>query len=334
MTAGLAAITGAGVAVSALVTLMILRAGLMDRPNDRSSHDAPTPRAGGLGVVAGLGAAGLAAAIAAPAPGLAVLLAVAAALGALGLLDDMFVLDTQAKFAAIALVAVLCAAVAGPADDIGFGAMPYLLALFGSALWVFTLVNAVNFMDGADGLMAGALIPAALGLALLAGPQTGPGLFALALAAALAGFAVWNAPKARVFAGDAGSLAAGGGFAAAALAWAGTAPGSPWLAALLATPVLADVLLTLLARARAGTRLGEAHRAHAYQLLIRMGWSHPKTALVWAGLAAACAGLALAADRIGGLAPLAAFLLALTTAVFLHARVRAAAKAQGLDINQ
>ncbi len=314
---------------------LVLRAGILDHPNQRSNHVQPTPRGGGLGVVVGfLGALFfipvLAPSDAAALTGLALCTAMAAALG---FVDDLITLSERPKFAVLGLVSLALAGMTGPVTDLGF-ALPWMIGWLGSALFVFTLANAVNFMDGSDGLMVVSLIPAALVLAILGeGPFT---LAALSLAAALAGFAVWNAPllsaRGRLFSGDVGSLGAAVILAGLALAWAARAPsGSVWLVPLLVLPLLGDVLLTMAARVKAGRSPFVAHRAHAYQLLIAMGMSHARVAMIWGGLSVACGVLALLANAVSPLAGLPVFLLAVMAFSVLHQVWRRKARAAGLD---
>ena len=295
MSEALGLIALAGFAVSLAVTVLAMRAGVIDAPNERSSHERPTPRAGGLGVVAGLGAGVLAASFTAlPAGGLAGVLMVTALFAALGLADDIVSLAARAKFAVFVGLCVALAWIAGPVTrlpltlEIGVD-LPVWLGLAGSALFVFVIVNAANFMDGSDGMLAAVMIPASAGLCV-AGMVSGTGaasVMGLALAAALAGFALFNRPPARVFAGDVGSLSAGAAYAAGALAMAGQGfSGSVWLAPMFVLVFLADVLLTLLRRARHGRLSLQAHREHAYQRLIQAGWGHGAVALVYGGLSA------------------------------------------------
>lgn len=284
-----AAALGASLAVTALA----LRARIMDEPGDRSSHVRPTPRAGGLGVVAGLGAGLLAAGFtAAPAAGLGMLAAITLLFAALGLADDLITVPTRLKFALFAGLCLILAWTAGPVLHLPLTAeagvtLPAWAGLAGSALFVFVAVNAVNFMDGSDGMLAAVMAPAGAGLCV-AGLVTGTGaasLTGLALAGALCGFGLFNRAPAKIFAGDVGSLCAGAAYAGAALAMAGQGfAGSVWLAPLFILVFLADVLLTLLRRARHGRLSLEAHREHLYQRLIQAGWSHGRTALVYGAL--------------------------------------------------
>jgi len=227
-----------------------------------------------------------------PASGLAPVLLITALFGALGLADDLATVNTRLKFLLFAGLCLALVPAAGPVTrlpftlDIGLD-LPVWLGVLGSALFVFVVVNAVNFMDGSDGMLAAVMIPASAGLCL-AGMVSGTGaasLIGVALAGALAGFAVLNRPPAKVFAGDVGSLTAGAAYAGGALAMAGQGfSGSLWLAPLFVLVFLADVLLTLLRRLRHGRLSLQAHREHAYQRLIQSGWSHGRLALIYGAL--------------------------------------------------
>ncbi len=290
--------------------------GPVDTPNERSSHVRPRPRAGGLGLLLGAGAALLALALGA-APGvraalgpdagrLALIIGAAAATGVLGLLDDMSVIGLRTKFLGIAAMSLLVAWVAGPVRVVDAGAaaalLPYWLALGGSALWVFVAINATNFMDGSDGMIAASMAVAGLALAVLGAASGAPvaAVCGVVLAGSLTGFAPFNAPHARVFAGDTGALFAGALFAAGALDLAdhGLA-GAVWCAPLLLAPFLADVFATLIVRARRGASLMEGHREHVYQMLIARGVPHWGAAALYALAGLVCAVVAAMALSAG-----------------------------------
>ncbi|MHA6289009.1 MraY family glycosyltransferase [Maricaulis sp. CAU 1757] len=324
--------------IAALIARMSLQAGVIDMPNGRSSHAAPTPRGGGLGILAGFFAGLAILPLAAPATmaALAGVVVCSALAAGLGLVDDLVTLGERVKLVALLVLGLALAAMAGPVTDLGF-ALPWSLGLVGSALWVFTFANTVNFMDGSDGLMAAGLVPAALAMAGL-----GEGATAWAcvvLAAALAGFAVFNAPvwrpRGMVFSGDVGSLGAAVAFAGLSLIWVRQSPsGSVYLVALLVLPMLEDALLTLLARLRAGENVLSAHRSHAYQLLLRLGWSHRRVAALWLGMSVVCALLAWA----GHLGPievkLAMLGLGVVAFALFHNTVRQRARAAGIEIRR
>lgn len=333
------AILMASLVLALLVALgcgaLVIRAGVLDHPNARSSHDRPTPRGGGLAVMAGVGTGALLLALTGQVSvDWVPVLGAAIAAGALGLADDLFALGAREKFAILLAVSLAAAFAIGPVTVLDFGPvglrLGYWIGIAGSALWIFTAANAINFMDGSDGLVTAALIPAGAGLSLVSGDMTG-----FLLAASMAGFAYWNRPRAKLFLGDAGSLFAGTLFAGAALA-AVNGPGgvSVWIAPLLILPLLADVLLTLAAKLKAGKRLSEAHRSHAYQLRLRMGESHLPVAAFFAFSGLMIALAAFSASRIGGAAPFLTFILMTAVFSWYQLRVRARAKTTGLDLTE
>ena len=238
------------------------------RPNARSSHKIPTPQGGGIAVIASaLAVAGVAVAIALPAalPSLGVLFGAAVLMALIGAVDDVRPIPVLPRLLlqAAAVGAVLYAL---PADLQIVPACPLWLErllLLLAGLW---FVNLVNFMDGLDWITAAEVIPVTAALALfgLAGalPPVAA-LVAAALGGAMAGFAPFNRPVARIFLGDVGSLPIGLllAWCFVELAFAGH------LAAAILLPLyyLADATLTLLRRAAKREPVWQAHRSHFYQ---------------------------------------------------------------------
>lgn len=354
---------------------LLVRSGLMDLPRlARSAHAHPTPTSGGLAMGAGL-AAGLIVA-ASPfardwAQGLSpaltaqtalVALAAFAAL-AIGFIDDLRPLGPVEKFAALAAGAVAFAVFVARAESFPVLATVALdvgvvLGVIGSALWLFTMVNATNFMDGANGLAMGATAIGLFGLAATALLADMPHVAALALtgAGAMVGFLVWNFPRARLFAGDSGSLFAGALAAGASLALVQEGGVSPLVPPILFFPILADVLLTLAWRvSKRRPRILDGHRDHMFQIAIRAGLSHAQVSLIYWAVAAHCALIAILASlgprirpwalpdegviglaaQIGawlvGLAPLIALIGLALISIKVHAQVRRFAATRGLD---
>ncbi len=273
--------------VSLAISGLVVFCGPADRPGPRSAHVEVVPRSGGLGVIAGLGAGLLALALYYPNFGaqnaLAALVALFFGVGFLGFSDDLLGLGARFKFLLILLLAIALVGTIGPPTNfptlMGALPIPWILGFVGAVLWVFVMTNAVNFMDGANGLMALTMAVAFLGLALI-------GYFAHAsltmilsvlMLAALLGFLPYNLKtKAQVFAGDVGSLVVGFVYAGAGLLLVRETDGAGFLyvGPLLVLPLLADVFLTLLLRAIMGENLLTAHCQHLYQRLIFSGRSH------------------------------------------------------------
>jgi UDP-N-acetylmuramyl pentapeptide phosphotransferase/UDP-N-acetylglucosamine-1-phosphate transferase len=329
---------------------LLRRAGIADAPDHkRKAHRDPTPTAGGLAVVAAASVALILAVFFArgfwageAGPGPTAHLA-AAWLGglvimAIGLADDLYDLRAGVKFGLIGILCIGFSFFVARVETIGLwpGAAILLGPVFGalgSALWLFVMANGVNFMDGANGLAMGSSALGLLALALYAaiGGASGPALAALLIAAALCGFLYWNFPSGRIFAGDAGALFVGFMAGALALLAIQEARLPVLLAPLLFMPMLADVLLTMLWRARRKRNLLEAHRDHLYQVALRAGAGHPRTAIgYWLAMihCALAAGVSLVFGDAGALA---AFVGTALLFVYLSWMGRRFAEARGLD---
>lgn len=245
-------------------------AAALDIPNHRSLHVAPVPRIGGLGILAGILAAGIAAGFT---PDLRVLGALVL-LAAVSLTDDLRNLGVAWRMLAHLFSAALAATALVYESH---GLWPALGATFAIA-W---MTNLYNFMDGSDGL-AGGMAACGFGsfgvAALLAGDLPFATLN-LAIAASALGFLAFNLPPARVFMGDAGSIPLG--FLAAVCAIAGWQRNDwpLWFGVVVFSPFIIDATLTLLKRLARGARIWQAHREHYYQLLVQAGWGHRTTLL-------------------------------------------------------
>jgi UDP-GlcNAc:undecaprenyl-phosphate GlcNAc-1-phosphate transferase len=278
---------------------------LMDAPNARSSHAMPTPRGGGIGIVAAtlcgwllFWNAGFASRSAgAPEFGLAVGATIVAFAG---LLDDRRAQPASIKLGAqvlATLVALVCGLTIDRVALPGLGPVELgVLAWPLTALWIVGLTNAFNFMDGLDGLAASTATIAAAALALVAQASGNGPIAALAwsLAAGSAGFLLLNRPPARIFMGDVGSQFLGFAFAGIGVLMAGRIGdgGGALLVPLLLFHFLFDTALTAWRRARRGERLWQAHREHLYQRLNRTGLGHGAVTLCVGAAALAQAALA------------------------------------------
>jgi UDP-N-acetylmuramyl pentapeptide phosphotransferase/UDP-N-acetylglucosamine-1-phosphate transferase len=252
----------------------------------------------------------------------------------IGFIDDAIHLGARTKFLVYAALSTAAAWTAGVVQMVPVGGqvlyLPYAVGLFGTALWMFTLINVVNFMDGANGLAMGSVAVGLLALAAIALERGSPAGSALALcgAGALIGFLVWNFPHGRLFAGDSGALFAGAIAAFGSLIVISRTGLSPFVPPILFFPLLADALLTLLYRMRRGRSLLVGHAEHLYQLAIAAGFSHARISLIYWGALALCGVIACAASRDEtGAAPMYALaaLAGLSLATDMLARRRALA---------
>lgn len=277
----------------------MIRVGPRDAPTvARKAHDKPTPTSGGLGIASGF-VAGLVSAVlgdgASSAEGerdLVMLAEIAASALALGFLDDVFDLPAALRLPLLALLSLTGAFSLGVVSTLPLLTahinLPYVLGLLGTALWIFTLVNGVNFMDGANGLAMGSMLIGLLALCAMAIARDEPVVIAatVSCASALFGFLMWNFPDGRLFAGDSGALFTGTVAACASLMLITRTGLSPLIPPIVFFPLLADVLLTLLWRARRGRSLLTAHDEHVYQVA-RRAWSNPRriAAVYWVAMA-------------------------------------------------
>jgi UDP-GlcNAc:undecaprenyl-phosphate GlcNAc-1-phosphate transferase len=280
----------------------MIRVGALDHPVARSSHAVPTPKGGGVGIAAAYagGSLWLIHICTVPASVL-VPLAAALLLALVSYIDDVrpgpFVLKLGAQIAAA--VAVIAAGDSLALIDLA-GRPLHLPAAIGMPLtfaWFLFVTNAVNFIDGLNGLASGTILVA--GAALAGGSPASLGGQALPLAAGIAGFLPFNYPRARIFMGDVGSQLCG--FVAADLAVrAAGVRAAALIIPLALVPILADVAFTLARRALGGDRLTEAHRGHLYQVAHRAGIAASVVAAVYWAMAAWGAACGLLAGHSGG----------------------------------
>jgi UDP-N-acetylmuramyl pentapeptide phosphotransferase/UDP-N-acetylglucosamine-1-phosphate transferase len=268
-TAFLAAVMAFMLAVALVRALWSQRlAGLvLDIPNDRSLHARPVPRTGGVGLMLAV-----AITLLVFAAGPKAIVVPAVLLAGLFLIDDVRGLAVLPRFLAQFAAAIAFLAAAGPASA-------WLLPLL--ALGIVWSINLYNFMDGSNGLAGGMTLIGfgAYAIAAAGAADHELALLAAVVAAAGAGFLVWNFDPARIFLGDAGSIPLG--FMAAAIGVLGWSRGDwPfWFPALVFATFIVDSGLTLAKRILHGENPFQAHRSHYYQRLIRMGWSHRRLAL-------------------------------------------------------
>lgn len=263
---------------------------MLDYPTERSSHVNPTPRGGGLAICAvvlgfiawatlsgqishatGFGLAG---------GGLVI--------ATIGWFDDLHSLAAEKRLVTHVLAAVWTVAWLGGLDSIRIGAETFHPGIWGATLAIVALVwatNLFNFMDGIDGIAAveglsvagiGALLLLAVGAPTLA-------IISVTIAGACLGFLAFNWAPARIFMGDVGSGFLGLILASLALA-SESQGGIPILVwSILAAIFIVDATATFFRRLRHG-KWRDAHRSHAYQRLVRAGWSHARVAISVAAL--------------------------------------------------
>lgn len=255
--------------------LLARATGYLDRPNARKPHKHPTPLLGGVAILAAFAAtlhwtgelrrelAGI--------------LAGAALVFALGLVDDRRGMHPGVKLAGQATGAVLVIAAGVRVDFLG----PGLLGDAFTLVWIVGITNAFNLLDNMDGLSAGVGAISAAAFAVLAAryvqlgaEQLPTALAAAALAGACVGFLPYNLGGASIFMGDAGSMPLG--LILASLAAFGSWR-SPTLSTSLAIPVLVlaypifDTALVIYCRWRDGRPISQGGTDHSSHRLVNLG---------------------------------------------------------------
>jgi Fuc2NAc and GlcNAc transferase len=286
----LIAVAAAAALLTGLVRRIALRRGALDVPNARSSHVRPTPRGGGIAIVAiSLAAMSVLAALdrlethlywALTGGGMAV--------AVVGHLDDRGHIGIIGRFAVHIAAAIWATAWLSGLPELQWGGQVFQLGHLGSLLAVVGIVwalNLFNFMDGIDGIAASEAIFIAGGgalLASLAGLGTTIPASGAIIAAASLGFLVWNWPPARIFMGDVGSGFLG--FVLAVMALAAIHERASMLPAwlILGGAFFVDATVTVVRRLARGERVYEAHRSHAYQWLARRWNSHERVSVLYA----------------------------------------------------
>jgi UDP-GlcNAc:undecaprenyl-phosphate GlcNAc-1-phosphate transferase len=285
--------------------------GLLDRPGGRKHHHLPTPLIGGVAMALALGVCW--ALVPAVRPHWSIWLGFVM-LVALGVADDRRPLSPRFKLGVQALAGFLVVSYAGLSlPDVGllapgwepkFGWFAAPLAIFA----ILSVINGINMSDGVDGLAGSLSLNAvlALGVAAFLAGGLREGSVIVMLGVALAGFLVFNLPlpggrSARIFMGDAGSLAVG--FLIACFALWVTDPaglGVPHAVALWACALpLLDGLNVIIRRLLRGEDATQPGRDHLHHLLLARGLAVPTVLAIEVGLGFLFAALALLAWQLG-----------------------------------
>ncbi len=324
-----------------VVRVLAVRLGAVDVPKDRKIHHAPTPTLGGIAIYLGFA---VAFAAAAAFPQLRSAFRFSEVFGlliggfvtlALGIADDRRDLSAPAKLAGQLFAAGILfqSGVRLSYFWLPGGAEVVYLSEDLSAIltmgWIVFLMNAVNFVDGLDGLCAGLTAIAAGALFLYArqlpaeflGPDPVAPLVAAALVGACLGFLRYNFNPARIFMGDSGAMPLGFLLAGATISVIGRFAGPPSAVGRVALPLvftpivflalpITDVVFAVVRRLATGRPIYTPDKEHIHHQLLRLGHSQKEAVLVmyaWALLLAG--GLVTAAVM-----PWGSFLLAFAIA--------------------
>ena len=325
------ATAGAVLLATPLVRRMAVRFGAIDRPSDRKVHPKPTPTLGGVGILVGV-LVGLGVAYLVPSfrslyhqsLELQGTLIAAVVITGIGVLDDTRTLSAPAKVAAQLLAAGLL--ILNGVELLFFWFPTQGVISLGSdlsvpltALWILTMVNGVNLIDGLDGLAAGIVTIAALAFftwvyvspPIGVQPLSTAALLSVIAAGAAFGFLPYNFYPAKIFMGDSGAMQLGIVLAAATLSGVGRTvqPSGGDIAAfsipvlipmiVLAVP-LVDVALAIIRRLRKGRAVFAPDKEHIHHQLREIGHTHRQAVLIMYVWSVLLAGSALAVAFING----------------------------------
>ncbi|MCZ4281112.1 glycosyltransferase family 4 protein [Kiloniella laminariae] len=284
---------------TSLLRKFLLRKGVLDTPNERSSHTIPTPRGGGIALMAVLLTGWVGYGLSAPEvlPGFWQIILGSLALMAVSWLDDVKNLSAKTRL----VIQIFAVALgfwglnrAGLSVQLFPGYLPlWLDHLILGLAWIW-LINLYNFMDGIDGISGIQTISITLGLIILAWQLPLPQGFQflpLIIMASTTGFLIWNWEPASIFLGDVGSVPLG-----YILGWFFLLLISQglWAAALiLPLYYLCDATFTLIKRLLKKQKIWQAHREHCYQWAVRNGASHKQVVLVILGCNIGLLGIAV-----------------------------------------
>jgi len=305
-TALLAVVVGA---ISASLTLLLLRPGtvfyVLDIPNERSLHERPVPRLGGIAITVSL-ISGL---LALPLVGLPLPVDLLAIVGSVCTVAVVSFFDDRRHVPILLRLGVhlfaagvlICSGLS--IEKLNYpGGILHLLPAAGmllSGVFIVWMINLYNFMDGMDGF-AGGMAVFGFGTYALLGTVAATPVFVATnavIAAAAGGFLLFNFPPARIFMGDVGSSVLG--LTAGAMSiWAERDGIFPlWVGLLIFSPFVVDATATLSRRILRRESFWRPHRSHYYQRLVRAGWGHRRTVLAEYMLMTIMSGLALGAVR-------------------------------------
>ena len=253
-----------------------LKKGILDIPNDRSSHTIPTPRGGGVAIIM-VFYIGLFYFYKSLDTHLFYTLLTAIPIALIGILDDIYTISSKIRFLVQSIATISALYCLGGVNHIDFigvelsGVWLNIIA-FITILW---LTNLYNFLDGIDGYAGMEAVTIGIGIYVLFGNPMG-----LVISMASLGFLYFNWHKASIFMGDVGSATLG--FIFAVFLFSDTTQENIYIWMVLLSIFWIDATVTLIRRAKNKEKLTQAHKKHAYQRLAQSGYS-PSRITMYAG---------------------------------------------------
>lgn len=191
-----------------------LRAKIFDKPNQsHKTHTIPTPYLGGVAIAIGISSLSI---VAVSLHGsdkelrmtALTLFVPALALGLVGLIDDLFLLQPFPRFVAQSVTGLVVAFVIASNGLSGNPSGNQSIDILISALWIVLICNSMNFFDNVDGGAAGSSAIIAMGIVAISASSSQVLVLSLAITTmgGVVGFLIWNTSPAKIYMGDAGSL--------------------------------------------------------------------------------------------------------------------------------
>ena len=246
--------------------------GLLDKANDRSSHEGVVPKGGGIGILTAFFVSSIVLSMPKSFWIPAVILSLFSLLGDRVNLSSKLRLAIQFGAAGLFLFGMDHLLFFGLSQDLHYSMkyLVFILTVIFMAVYIVGTANYYNFIDGINGIAG---ITGVIGFGLLAfyassypGADYSLVILSICISLSCLGFLPLNMPKAKVFMGDVGSVLLGFVFAAMVVLLSKSFLDFVCLAGFL-FPFYADELTTLIVRIRGGDRLTKPHRRHLYQLL-------------------------------------------------------------------
>lgn len=280
-------------ATTPLVRRFAFKIGAIDIPKDnRRMHKKPTPRIGGLAIIFGFTVATLC--FAQPSRQLYGTLAGAAIIAVMGVIDDCKNLPAKLKFV-IQIIAALVVVFAGDIkidvftnpnflSDNPYWVLPEWLSVTLTVIWIVFITNAVNFIDGLDGLAAGvsAIMSISLVFISIRVGEYSIAILGIALMGSCFGFLPFNFNPAKIFMGDTGSTFLG--FMLATLSIQGVFKSYAVISFVVPLLILGlplfDALFAMIRRILRGQSPMTADRGHLHHRLVDMGFSQKQTVFI------------------------------------------------------
>ena len=327
----------ASLALTVMVRATALRWGIVDRPDGlRKLHNGAKPLGGGVAVYLSLVFGLLAAKYAhdgfwqRPWEFPLVVVGAGGFVCLLGLIDDICRLNARFKLA-MQICAVLPIALAGYSihNIVAFGYRielgPFAIPI--TVLWLIGCINALNLIDGMDGLasVVGLSTAAMMGLIAASEGRTNVSMIALVLSGSLAGFLVLNRPPASVFLGDSGSMVIG--LVVGLLGMQGAMKTSATLSisapAVIMTLPMFDTVAAVIRRKLTGRRFDSPDHEHIHHILLARGLTPWQVLCILGALclttgAAATAATVLRRDALGWITALVLVVAMIRLKLFGH----------------